>query len=137
MILFARDESRYAEALNDMRQIINSKRYDLLPGLFPDLVAGRRILPESIMEFVYTEKANSNDWGGYINGVCNNLPTWCSGRGIVDPRSAEEGGLGDGWGQATVSVTCTTGTKKVTPVAKVLSSTMRWKHRKSGTWVMR
>ena len=31
MILFARDESRYAEALNDMRQIINSKRYDLLP----------------------------------------------------------------------------------------------------------
>ena len=43
--LFARDESRYAEAPNDMRQIINSKRHDLLPGLFPDLVAGRRILP--------------------------------------------------------------------------------------------
>lgn len=102
MILFARDESRYAEALNDMRQIINSKRYDLLPDFSRIWLQEGEFCQESIMEFVYTEKANSNDWGGYINGVCNNLPTWCSGRGIVDPRSAEEGGLGDGWGQATV-----------------------------------
>lgn len=102
MILFARDESRYAEALNDMRGIITSNRYDLLPDFTKIWLQEGEFCEESILEFVYTEKSHTNDWGAANNGVANNLPTWMSGRDISDPRTAEEGGLGGGWGQGTV-----------------------------------
>jgi hypothetical protein len=102
VILFARDEARYSEALNDMRTIITSNRYDLYPDFTKLWLLEGEFCEESILEFVFTEKAHSNDWGAENNNVAATLPTWCSGRDISDPRTAEEGGLGGGWGQGTV-----------------------------------
>ncbi len=102
LILFHRDESRYAEALNEMRTIINSNRYELHPDFSKLWLQEGEFCKESIMEMVWTEKAHSNNWGGENSGVANPLVTWISGRDINDPRTAEEGGLGSGWGQATV-----------------------------------
>lgn len=102
LILFARDESRYSEALADIKTVISSNRYDLYPNFQSLWLQEGEFCNESLLEFVFTDKANSNDWGGENTGVAFKIVTWVSGRDISDPRSAEEGGLGGGWGQATV-----------------------------------
>lgn len=96
IILFHRDESRYPEALAIMKEIISSSRYSLLPDFRKIWLKSGEFCSESIYELCYT--GDNTDEG---NALCRSL----SGRDIVDPRSAEQGGLCEGWGQNTMPVT--------------------------------
>lgn len=96
IILFHRDESRYSEALATMKEIISSSRYSLLPDFRKIWLKSGEFCSESIYELCYT--GDNTDEG---NALCRSL----SGRDIVDPRSAEQGGLCEGWGQNTMPVT--------------------------------
>lgn len=94
IILFHRDHTKYAEALNDMKEIINSKRYSLVPDYLKIWLKSGEYGTESIYEVGY---AGNNTGEG--NGLVRSL----SGRSVKDPRSAEQGGLEEGWGQNTMT----------------------------------
>lgn len=96
IILFQRDESHYAQALADMKEIINSGRYSLLPDFRKIWLKEGESSSESIYEIAY---AGNNSGEG--NGLVRSL----SGRAIQDPRTAEAGGLCEGWGQNTMPST--------------------------------
>ncbi len=93
IILFHRDENRYPEALATMKEIISSNRYSLLPDFRKIWLKSGEFCSESIYELCYTGD-NTNEG----NTLCRAL----SGRDIIDPRSAEQGGLCEGWGQNTM-----------------------------------
>lgn len=96
LILFHRDASRYGQALDDMREIIGSGRYALVADYRDLWRKGGEWGSESIYEIAY-----AGDNTGEGNGLGRSL----SGRGINDPRSAEQGGLNEGWGQNTMPMT--------------------------------
>lgn len=95
IILFHRDAAAYQSALDDLKSMI---------GGYMTLNTDFRLLwlkegewcPESIFEVCY---AGNNS--GESFALCHSL----SGRGISDPRSADQGGLYDGYGQNTVPST--------------------------------
>ena len=96
IILFHRDETKYQVALNDMKEIITSGRYQLNPDYQNLWVKDGEWCAESIFEVCY---AGNNSGEGF--GLARSL----GGRNIVDPRSAEQGGLGEGYGQNTMPST--------------------------------
>lgn len=96
IILFHRDETKYQVALNDMKEIITSGRYRLNPDYQNLWVKDGEWCAESIFEVCY---AGNNSGEGF--GLARSL----GGRNIVDPRSAEQGGLGEGYGQNTMPST--------------------------------
>ncbi len=96
LILFHRDEARYAEALNDMKEIISSGRYSLIPDYRNIWLKANEFGSESIYEVAY-----AGDNTGEGSGLARSI----GGRGIKDPRSAEQGGLEEGWGQNTMPST--------------------------------
>jgi len=96
IILFHRDETHYAEALTDMKNIIDSKRYKLLPNYLTLWLKEGEFSSENIYDIAY-----AGDNSGEGNGLGRSL----SGRGIKDPRSSEQGGLNEGWGQNTMPST--------------------------------
>lgn len=93
IILFQRDESKYPQALEDMRGIATNPFYALdsdYKHLWrKDGEWGR----ESIYEI---------GMAGENSGMNNKVAT-VGGRDIVDPRTAEEGGLMSGYGQLTMT----------------------------------
>ena len=93
IILFHRSESDYSKALADMKSIIDSKRYSLDPDFSHLWLKDGEWGSENI----YNVSASSvNGEGlGFVHGL--------GGRNISDPRSAEQGGLLNGYGQCTVS----------------------------------
>jgi hypothetical protein len=96
IILFHRDEAKYQTALNDMKEIINSGRYSLLPN-YQDLWWKKGEWgKESIYEVAFAGKNT-----GEGNGICRSV----GGRNLIDPRSAEQGGLCEGYGQNTMPST--------------------------------
>lgn len=96
IILFQRDESRYGQALNDMKSIINSGQYKLIPNYLDIWLKKGEWGSESIYEVAF---AGNNTSEG--NGIARSV----GGRNIVDPRSADEGGLCEGYGQNTMPST--------------------------------
>ena len=96
IILFHRDETKYQVALNDMKEIITSGRYQLNPDYQNLWVKDGEWCAESVFEVCY---AGNNSGEGF--GLARSL----GGRNIVDPRSAEQGGLGEGYGQNTMPST--------------------------------
>ena len=93
LILFHRDEAKYRKALDDMKEIISSGRYTLNPDFKQLWLKAGEWGSESIYEVAY---AGNNSGEGF--GLAQSL----GGRNIVDPRSAEEGGLTEGYGQNTM-----------------------------------
>lgn len=96
IILFHRDESKYQLALNDMKEIINSGRYSLNPNYLNLWVKAGEWGSESIYEVAFA---------GDNSGEGNSLGRSLGGRDINDPRSAEQGGLEEGYGQNTMPST--------------------------------
>lgn len=96
LILFHRDETKYQTALNDMKAIIASGRYRLNPDYKNLWLKAGEWGTESIYEVGY---AGNNSGEGF--GLSQSL----GGRNIVDPRSADEGGLLEGYGQNTMPST--------------------------------
>jgi hypothetical protein len=94
IVLFQRDESLYKQAYDDMHEIINSGNYSLLPN-YKDLWWKKG---EWGSEAIYDVAFAGNNTGEG-NGVCRSV----GGRNIVDPRSAEQGGLCEGYGQNTMN----------------------------------
>ena len=95
IVLFARDEAMYPKCLQDMQTIINSGVYKLNP----DFSALWHKSAEWGEESIYEVSAGStNGTGmGFVHGL--------GGRSLVDPRSAEQGGLLEGYGQCTMPST--------------------------------
>ncbi|MCC8133522.1 MAG: RagB/SusD family nutrient uptake outer membrane protein [Tannerellaceae bacterium] len=94
--LFHRDEAKYPEVLADMKEIIHSGRYSLVPDYTKIFLKAGEYGPESIYELAYA---------GDNSGEGNILARALSGRAIQDPRSAEQGGLAEGYGQNTMPMT--------------------------------
>jgi hypothetical protein len=94
IILFHRDESHYQLALNDMNEIIGSHRYELDPDYLHIWLKDGEWKQESIYEIAFAGN-NSGEGCVILRGV--------GGRSIVDPRSAEQGGLMHGYGELTMS----------------------------------
>ena len=92
-ILFHRDESMYQTAYNDMREIANNSFYKLNPNFKQLWRKAGEWGTESIYEI---------GMSGGGSGMQNKVAT-VGGRDIVDPRSAEEGGLMSGYGQLTMT----------------------------------
>ncbi|MDR0537120.1 MAG: RagB/SusD family nutrient uptake outer membrane protein [Tannerellaceae bacterium] len=93
IILFHRDETRYALAYSDMKSIADNPFY----SLDPDFKHLWRKAGEWGRESIYEIGAAGNN-----SGMQNKVAT-VGGREIVDPRSAEEGGLMSGYGQLTMT----------------------------------
>jgi hypothetical protein len=93
IILFHRDESRYEQAYDDMREIASNPFYQLDANYrhlwLKDGEWGR--------ESIYEIGAMGNN-----SGMQNKVAT-VGGRDIVDPRTAEQGGLMSGYGQLTMT----------------------------------
>lgn len=99
IILFQRDESRYQQALADMKSIISSGKYQLIPD-YGDIWLHKgewnsELGHESIFEIAYGDK----------NGTGNGWSHGLGPRDLQDPRSAEQGGLWNGYGQNTMPST--------------------------------
>jgi hypothetical protein len=92
IILFHRDETRYAQAYADMKSII-AKSY----SLDSDYKHLWRKAGEWGVESIY-----EIDMAGENSGMQNKVAT-VGGRNVVDPRSAEQGGLMAGYGQLTMT----------------------------------
>lgn len=93
VILFHRDESNYQKAYNDMKEIANNTSYKLDPDYKHLWLKDGEWGTESIYEV---------GMAGNNSGMQNKVAT-VGGRDIVDPRSAEEGGLMSGYGQLTMT----------------------------------
>lgn len=93
IILFQHDESRYAQALADMREIANNPFYQLDPDYKHLWHKDGEWGKESIYEI---------GMAGNNSGMNNKVAT-VGGRDIVDPRTAEQGGLMSGYGQLTMT----------------------------------
>ena len=96
IILFHRDETKYQMALDDMKEIITSKRYALNPNYLNLWLKTGEWGTESIYEVAFA---------GENSGEGNGLGRSLGGRDIIDPRSAEQGGLMHGYGQNTMPST--------------------------------
>lgn len=96
IILFQRDEKSYPSALSDMKEIIGSKRYSLLPDYLKIWLKEGEFSSENIYDIAY-----AGDNSGEGNGLGKQL----SGRGIYDPRTDIQGGLREGYGQNTMPST--------------------------------
>ena len=96
LILFHKDEASYPKALADMQEIIGSNRYSLVKDYRSIWLKDGEFGSESIYELCYY-----GDNTGEGNGLCRAL----SGRNIMDPRSATQGGLCEGYGQNTMPST--------------------------------
>ena len=96
IILFHRDETKYQMALDDLKEIITSKRYKLDPDYLHLWLKDGEWGTESIYEIAFA---------GENSGEGNGLGRALGGRDIIDPRSAEQGGLMHGYGQNTMPST--------------------------------
>ncbi|MDR0738218.1 MAG: RagB/SusD family nutrient uptake outer membrane protein [Prevotellaceae bacterium] len=93
IILFHRDESKYQQAYEDIRGIANDSYYQLTPDYLQIWHKAGEWGRESIFEI---------GMAGNNSGMNNKVAT-VGGRDIVDPRSAEQGGLMSGYGQLTMT----------------------------------
>src|SRR5699024_1099307 len=125
IILFHRDETKYQVALNDMKEIITSGRYQLNPDYQNLWVKDGEWCAESIFEVCY---AGNNSGDGF--GLARSL----GGRNIVDPRSAEQCGLGECYGQNTMSSTVYNMFKEGDTRRREQSLSMRTRQRKWQKW---
>ncbi len=96
IILFHRSDKDYQMAYQDMTGIISSNAFQLHPDYTKIWLKEGEWCDESMFEICY---AGGNAGEGF------NLAHSLGGRDIVDPRSAEQGGLYNGYGQNTMPST--------------------------------
>lgn len=85
-------------AINALEDIITNGNYDLLPNYADVFKWDNENNVESLLEYQYSEKSNSNDWGGWgING--NFSVTW------ISPRDPQGNAIYNkaGWSLATLT----------------------------------
>jgi hypothetical protein len=97
VVLYQKDQSRYAEITNDMATLIQSNSYSLLPDFDALWEDKNEFCDESIFESnqlpgEYGGKTWSSGWQGYGT----NLPAYISPNGLNDPEKVFQGGWGFG-----------------------------------------
>ena len=98
MVMYQNDKSRYPQALNYMKEIINSSEYSLYPDFAALWDVEQEWCSESIFEINYSDAAGNRDW------------SWANGPGgSVSPKilgarnyNQADGFHTDGWGWCTV-----------------------------------
>jgi len=94
VVLYQKDQSRYAEITNDMATIIRSGSFDLMTNFVTMWEDQNEFCNESIFETNQLPEGKSwgNAWGGYGT----NLPAFISPNELKDPAGIFKGGWGFG-----------------------------------------
>lgn len=97
VVMYQQDESRYAEVLADMAEIINSGAYELMPDFADIWPRDGEFCDESIFEINHLPEGK--DWGAAWQGYGTNLPAFIAPNELsgVDLLSGSEEYKG-GWG---------------------------------------
>ncbi|MGQ1889828.1 RagB/SusD family nutrient uptake outer membrane protein [Thermophagus sp. OGC60D27] len=97
VVMYQKDESRYAEVLGDMAEIINSGEYQLVDNYASIWPREGEFCDESIFEVNHLPEGK--DWGAAWQGYGTNLPAFISPNELkgTDLLSGESSFIG-GWG---------------------------------------
>ena len=94
MVMYQNDQSRYANALSFMKEIINSGKFALVPDYTTIFLESGEWSSESIYEICYKDDNAVRAWGGgYLNAGGTIYP-----RLIGPSGGVPEDGVDNGWG---------------------------------------
>ena len=102
LVMYQNDKSRYPQALNYMKEIINSSEYDLHPDFAEIWDTDHEWCEESIFEVNYSDNQGGRDWG-WSNGAGGTVSPKVTGARGYDWR---DGIHQDGWGACTIRQSC-------------------------------
>lgn len=92
VVLYQKDESRYAEVTKDMADIIKSKEFDLFKDFAAMWDDENEFCKESIFES--NQLPEGKTWGESWQGFGTNLPAFISPNELKDPSKVFKGGWG-------------------------------------------
>jgi len=81
VVMYQKDESRYADVLSDMAEIINSHAYSLMDDYASIWLNTGEFCNESVFES--NQLAEGKDWGAAWQGYGTNLPAFISPNGLA------------------------------------------------------
>ncbi|MBP5626253.1 MAG: RagB/SusD family nutrient uptake outer membrane protein [Bacteroidales bacterium] len=99
VIMYQKDQARYAQAASDMAAIISSGAYQLFPDFDAMWLEENEFCSESIFESNQLDAptgGDQKDWGSGWHGYGTNLPAFISPNGLEDPSGVFKGGWGFG-----------------------------------------
>ena len=99
VIMYQKDQARYAQAASDMAAIISSGAYQLFPDFDAMWLEENEFCSESIFETNQLDAptgGDQKDWGSGWHGYGTNLPAFISPNGLEDPSGVFKGGWGFG-----------------------------------------
>jgi hypothetical protein len=94
VVLYRKDQSRYAEITNDMATIISSRQYELFPGFDAMWNDENEFCVESIFES--NQLPEGKTWSSGWQGYGTNFPAFISPSELKDPAGVFKGGWGFG-----------------------------------------
>lgn len=94
VVLYQKDQTRYAEITKDMADIIKSSKYDLFPDFAAMWEDENEFCQESIFES--NQLPEGKTWGDSWQGFGTNLPAFASPNELKDPDGVFKGGWGFG-----------------------------------------
>jgi hypothetical protein len=92
VVLYQKEEAKYAEVANDMASIIKSNEYALFDNFDAMWENENEFCSESIFES--NQLPSGKAWGGAWQGYGTNLPAYISPNDLKDPNSVFKGGWG-------------------------------------------
>ena len=102
LVMYQNDKARYPQALEYMKEIINSSEYNLHPDFSEIWDTDHEWCEESIFEVNYSDAAGNRDWG-WSNGPGGTVSPKVTGARGYDMR---DGIHQDGWGGCTIRHSC-------------------------------
>jgi hypothetical protein len=94
VVLYQKDQSRYAQITNDMATIIKSGKYELFEDFDAMWKDENEFCKESIFES--NQLPEGKGWGNAWSGYGTNLPAFISPADLKDPNGVFKGGWGFG-----------------------------------------
>lgn len=92
VVMYQKDQSRYAEVANDMATIIKSGKFDLMDDFDAMWLDDNEFCKESIFES--NQLPEGKTWSTGWQGYGTNLPAFISPNGLNDPSGVFNGGWG-------------------------------------------
>ena len=96
VVMYQKDESRYAKALEYMKEIIAYNGYDLVPDYGTIFLNTGEWSSESIFEIIYRAEGSYRSWGAPLNAGGTVIPR------LISPYNFSGAGHENGWGFAPV-----------------------------------
>jgi SusD family. len=94
VVMYQKDQSKYAEVANDMATIIKSGKYELMNDFSAMWLNENEFCKESIFET--NQLGEGKDWSSSWTGYGTNLPAYISPNELKDPSGVFSGGWGFG-----------------------------------------